>query len=61
MSNTDKSHLIGNLTGHMQAVSRKEIQIRQIWNFYRADTDYGTRLAQGLDINIKEVLKAHKE
>jgi catalase len=61
MSNTDKSHLISNLTGHMKAVKRREIQIRQIWNFYRADTDYGTRLAQGLDIDIKEVLKAHKE
>lgn len=60
MSNMDKSHLISNLTGHMKAVKRREIQIRQIWNFYRADTDCGTRLAQGLGINIKEVLKAHK-
>lgn len=61
MSDADKSHLISNLTGHMKAVTRREIQIRQIWNFYRADTDYGTRLAQGLGINIKGVLKAHKE
>jgi catalase len=45
----------------MKAVTRREIQIRQIWNFYRADTDYGTRLAQDPDIDIKEVFKAHKE
>lgn len=56
MSETDRSHLVGNLTGHMSAVTRKEIQMRQIWNFYRADTEYGTRVAQGLGIDITEIV-----
>jgi len=55
LSEEQKAHLISNLTGHMKAVTYREIQIRQIGNFYQADADYGTRLAKGLGIDINDV------
>lgn len=57
LSEEQKAHLVSNLAGHMKAVTKKEIKIRQVWNFYQADADYGTRLAKGLGIDIKEVIK----
>lgn len=40
----------------MKAVTYREIQIRQIGNFYQADADYGIRLANGLGIGINDVI-----
>ena len=58
MDREQKAHLISNLAGHMKAV-KKEIQERQICNFYRADPEYGTRLGRALGRNgkVKQLIK----
>jgi catalase len=50
-----KSQLIGNLVGALKTVPRF-IQLRQIGHFYKADADYGGRVAEGLGIKIDEVI-----
>ena len=55
MSPSQKLQLIDNIVGAMKPVPR-EIQMRQISHFYKADRDYGSRIAAGLGINIQEVI-----
>ena len=55
MDRDQKDHLISNLAGHMKAV-KKEIQVRQLCNFYSADADYGTRLGRALGIDVKDFM-----
>jgi catalase len=53
MTDDQKARLIDNIVDHMGPV-RKDIQLRQICNFFRADRDYGSRVAQGLGMNLQE-------
>ena len=54
MTDTDRAHLIDNIVSHLGgAVPR--IQLRQTALFYCADPDYGTRVAQGLGLDVAEV------
>ena len=55
MSPDQKSQLIGNLMGVLKTVPR-QIQLRQIGHFYKADPDYGSRVAEGLGIGIDEII-----
>lgn len=48
-----KTRLVENIVGHMSAVTRKDIQMRAICNFFRADVEYGSRIAEGLGIDIR--------
>ena len=52
----DRDHLISNLVGHMKA-AKKELQKRQTAIFYKVDPDYGTRVANGLGLDIAEIKK----
>ncbi|MCE5253022.1 MAG: catalase [Actinomycetia bacterium] len=54
MTDYDRDHLISNIVGHLGA-AQKRIQLRQCAVFYKADPDYGTRVAQGLGLDIAEV------
>ena len=54
MTKTDRDHLIGNIVGHLGG-AKKRIQMRQTAIFYKADSNYGTRVAKGLGLNIKKV------
>jgi catalase len=54
MTARDRSHLIGNIVEHLGG-ARKRIQMRQTAIFYKADSDYGRRVAKGLKLSIKEV------
>ena len=54
MTETDKEHLIGNIVGHL-GNAQKRIQLRQTAIFFKADPDYGRRVAKGLGLNVKEV------
>jgi catalase len=54
MSEDQKMQLIGNLVSAMKEVPRA-IQVRQIIHFYKAEQDYGSRVAQGLGIGIDEI------
>jgi len=49
-----RTNLINNIVGHMNGI-RKDIQVRQVKNFYQCDPDYGTRVAVGLGINLDEI------
>ncbi|MFC1486641.1 catalase [Thermoproteota archaeon] len=51
MTDQNREHLIGNIVTHL-CNAKKEIQIRQTQIFYKADPEYGQRVAKGLNINI---------
>ncbi|GHO57244.1 catalase [Ktedonobacter robiniae] len=52
MSEEEKTHLVNNLVGHMRNVKNKEIVERQVKHFYRADPEYGQRVAAGLGLEV---------
>ena len=54
MTDEDRDHLIGNILSHL-AGAKKRFQLRQTALFYKADTDYGQRVAEGLGLDIKKV------
>jgi catalase len=56
MTDTDREHLVGNIVSHLWG-AKKLIQLRQCAVFYKADADYGTRVANGLKLDVKEVKK----
>lgn len=56
MTDEDREHLIGNITTHL-CNAQKRIQLRQTAIFYKADTEYGSRVAKGLKLDVKEVVR----
>ncbi|WP_159881975.1 catalase [Paenibacillus puerhi] len=50
-SDVERDHLISNLVRDLLATP-PDIQLRAIYNFFRADREYGSRLAAGLGIDI---------
>ena len=56
MTDEDREHLIGNITTHL-CNARKRIQLRQTAIFYKADAEYGSRVAEGLKLDAKEVAR----
>jgi len=56
MTDEDRDHLIGNIVGHLKG-AQKRIQLRQSAIFYKADPDYGSRVAKELGLNVKKVEK----
>lgn len=59
MSDMDREHLIGNIVDHL-GNAQKRIQLRQAAVFYRAHEEYGTRVAQGLKLDVEEAKKLAK-
>lgn len=54
LSEGEKDDLINNLAGHLKQ-AQKEIQVRQVKLFYRANKDYGIRVANALSLDISEI------
>ncbi len=54
MNDADREHLVGNIVAHLGKAQRR-IQLRQAALFYKADADYGRRVAAGLGLDVKEV------
>lgn len=54
MTDEDREHLVGNITTHL-CNALKRIQLRQAAIFYKADPEYGTRIAHGLKLDLNEV------
>ena len=50
MTDMDRDHLIGNIVAHL-GNAKKRIQLRQTALFYKADTEYGLRVAEGLGLD----------
>jgi catalase len=42
---------------HSQNNAQKRIQLRQTAIFYKADAEYGRRVAEGLSLDVKEIEK----
>ncbi|MDF1532753.1 MAG: catalase [Methanosarcinales archaeon] len=56
MTEQDRENLVGNIVGHLGGAP-KRIQLRQTALFFKADPDYGRRVADGLKLDVKEVEK----
>lgn len=54
MTDMDREHLVGNIVAHL-GKAQKRIQFRQTALFYKADVEYGSRVARGLELNLDEV------
>jgi len=54
MTDTDRDHLIGNIVAHLGG-AQKRIQLRQTALFFKADPDYGRRVAEGVGLDVKKV------
>jgi len=54
MTDTDRKNLIGNIVSHLKN-AQKRLQLRQTALFYKADPDYGQRVAEGLGLSTDEV------
>ncbi|MDR3063632.1 MAG: catalase [Methanobrevibacter sp.] len=50
----NKQNLISNILGHI-VNANENIQYRQCALFYKADPDYGTKVAEGLDLDVTRV------
>lgn len=56
MTDQDRENLIGNIVDHLGG-AQKRIQLRQTAIFFKADPEYGRRVAEGLKLDMKEVEK----
>ncbi len=56
MSPTERKHLVKNIVSHLKN-AQKRLQFRQTAIFYKADSDYGQRVAEGLGIDLQQVKK----
>lgn len=54
MNEEERARLVANIVGAMKPVEREDIKIRQISHFYKADAEYGTRIAQGLGLQVPQ-------
>ena len=57
LSKETQDHLIANLTGDLGQVKDKAIQMKMITFFYRADRDYGMRVATALGFTAADFMK----
>ncbi len=54
-SEPERANLIKNLAGDLSAVRDKQTQLRMVSYFYKANQEYGTRLAKALGISLDDV------
>ncbi|MHB0874486.1 MAG: catalase [Anaerolineae bacterium] len=54
MTEEDRQHLVANIVSHLGG-AQKRLQLRQAALFYKADADYGGRVAAGLGLSVEEV------
>lgn len=54
MTEKDRANLVGNIAGHL-GKAKKRIQMRQTAIFFKADPDYGQRVAKELKLDLQEV------
>jgi len=54
MNDAERDRLVGNIVAHL-GNARKRIQMRQTALFYKADPDYGRKVAEGLGLELQIV------
>lgn len=57
----NRDHLISNLAGDLNQVTDKVTKTKMTSFFYKADPDYGTKLAKAVNLDVKDVQKQIKE
>ncbi|HZH58615.1 MAG TPA: catalase KatA [Metabacillus sp.] len=57
MTEEQRAHLVSNIVAAMKPVERDDIKLRQIGHFYKADPEYGTRVAEGLGLSVPAEVK----
>lgn len=53
LSEEEKMRLVENIAGAMSGVDHEEIKVRQLGHFYKADAEYGSRIAEKLGLTEK--------
>jgi len=54
MTDQDRTNLVGNIVSHL-GNAQKRIQKRQTALFYKANEEWGRRVAEGLDLDVQEI------
>jgi catalase len=54
MTDQDRENLISNIVSHLGG-AQERLQLRQAAIFFKADEDYGRRVAEGLGLDVKKV------
>ena len=54
-SEKDRSHLIANLADDLKQVKNHKVQVMMLSHFYKANAEYGTRLAKAVGIDMDEI------
>lgn len=54
LSEEERTRLIQTIVAAMQPVEKDEIKLRQIGHFYKADPEYGQRIAEGLGLSVPD-------
>ena len=57
LSKTTQDHLIANLVGDLGQVKSREVKMKMITFFYKADRDYGMRVATALGFTAADFMK----
>jgi catalase len=57
MSKEERVRLVDNIVAAMKSVEREDIKLRQIQHFYKADPEYGERIANGLKLSVPQKTK----
>ncbi|MBO0991721.1 catalase KatA [Bacillus sp. SD088] len=52
LTEEERTRLVDNVVNAMKPVEKEEIKLRQIRHFYKADPEYGTRVAEGLGLEV---------
>ena len=55
LSAAERDALVVNLAASLKEVTRPDVQVRAIRNFYLADAEFGTRLASAVGVDIAKV------
>jgi catalase len=54
MTDEERARLIGNIAAHLGG-AQERIQLRQAALFFKANAEYGTRVAEALGLDVKKV------
>lgn len=57
MSEDEKKRLVQNFANHMREATRDDIKLLQIKHFYKADPEWGERVAKELGLSVPEEVK----
>ncbi|EIT85579.1 catalase [Fictibacillus macauensis ZFHKF-1] len=54
LTKDERTRLVHNVVEAMKPVALEKIKLRQIQHFYKADPEYGTRVAEGLGLSVPQ-------